>query len=211
MSVVREVPAFLARLLKGEQADRAWYRLPCGFPAPPLDSVVRTFFRTRPPPPEFVRGLIELMGAISYRMFARRLQRGHSCLLVLSDEQRVASYGWLTDMSVYRKYHAISRDGWVLGPYATRPDCRRRGYYARLLRHSIAWLRGIDAREQFIFAEESNTPSRSVIEAVGFEPIGVYRTSIAMLRIRQRSCLLPDRPRTVRSVAAGAAAGPSSR
>lgn len=170
----------LSGFVFGNTQLQAWYRWPDTGPAAALDLEVKTYRA----PGEIDRtawmDLGRQMGKLSRLMFSLRMRRGVTRLLMLPAPDGVAAYGWLSDMVVYRKYWSFAGPGWMLGPYATRPDWQRRGLYMRLLRHSISLLRELDDRPLFIFALHDNGPSRRVIETAGFHPMGVFEVRLGL-------------------------------
>ena len=116
------------------------------------------------------------VGPVGRRLMLSRLARRKAIQLLIVDNSTLVAYGWIQDWSLFRRqFRWLTDDGVCLGPYWTHPDCRGRGLYGRMLRHSLAITRERHFGRAFIWADADNTASRRGIEKAGFEPLGVHR------------------------------------
>jgi hypothetical protein len=93
------------------------------------------------------------------------------------DGVTIQAYGWIQSWGPFkRRFRVFGEDGWVLGPYWTAPECRRRGLYGRLLQHSLHLLPADTTA--LIYASPDNTASRRGITSAGFEPLGEWVISM---------------------------------
>lgn len=184
----------LKRFVIADHVELAWYRWPTDGRTFALDPEIQLYSRENPMPDHVADDMARMMGAWALRVFKWRTARGHSRVYVFPAERGAASYAWVSDMCLYRKYFKIAGPGWMLGPYATREDHRRKGLYARLLRHTLTHLAGIDNRVRWAFADVDNVVPRRAMEELGFEPLGVYETHTAFFRLIARSKLISNKP-----------------
>ncbi len=136
--------------------------------ADPAVSVYQTYAEI----PHRFRGV--LVGSRFTNIMYYRLQSGRAKVLAYSEDGvTLQAYGWIQSWAPFkRRFKVFAEDGWVLGPYWTSPDYRRRGLYGRLLRHSLYMLPADTAA--LIYAAPGNTTSRRGITSAGFESLGEW-------------------------------------
>jgi RimJ/RimL family protein N-acetyltransferase len=121
----------------------------------------------------FQTGRDEFLASVSLR----RTQDHH--LYTYVDGGRLLHYGWLIPRQSEGRDDRVGMklypepDSAVLYDFYTHPDARGQGLYTQSLQqmlHDAVALEG--AAQVYIYANDDNTPSRRVIEKVGFDYIG---------------------------------------
>lgn len=118
-----------------------------------------------------------------------RLRAGKAKLLCLSeDDAKLQAFGWVQDWSPFqKKFGAFLAPSTVLGPYNTLPGERRKGFYGRLLSHSLS-LCGEDG-SVVIYATPDNHASHKGITRAGFEPVGAWEVTVWLRLIARHRAL----------------------
>jgi len=180
-----------------EHRTQAWYQWPSDAPIPQPVSGIHVYRQNDLPSADIMIVLSKWLGRVSWAILLNRIKRGKGQLLCVMDDGELSAYTLIADMSCYYKYRQIAPRGWMIGPCFTCPEKRRRGYYRQMLDHALHCTVGSDGRPAYIFATDTNIASRRGIERVGFEPLGVYRTTLRIGQLLSSSKLLADQPTAV--------------
>ncbi|MEP0848327.1 MAG: GNAT family N-acetyltransferase [Phycisphaerae bacterium] len=158
------------------------------------DPDVRSYDEHSPPDADLVRMLHRHMGWLGGRRMLWYLRHGVAVLVAATSDKDLIAYGWLLKWQlVEREFWWLADDGVCMGPFWTNPLYRRRGWYRRLLLHSLAELRERFARPPYIWARSDNTASIRVIESVGFRPLGRHRVETYLNGLFRRHYALDRR------------------
>lgn len=105
-----------------------------------------------------------------------RIKSHNARLLCISTNERIIAYGWIQRWKPFkRKFGWLTNHGIMLGPYWTHPEFRGKGYYGRLIKHSIA-VSDYNL-PLIIYTSPENISSQRGIEKMDFEKIGTYKIS----------------------------------
>ncbi len=96
-------------------------------------------------------------------------------LLTIHNDTKLFAFGWIQLCKNYYKesFGDFVADAMLLGPYWTNPDSRGKGYYGRLILHSLALID--KNRKILISARTNNYPSVKGIEKAGFRLMGCFK------------------------------------
>ncbi|MBN2411010.1 GNAT family N-acetyltransferase [candidate division KSB1 bacterium] len=96
-------------------------------------------------------------------------------LLTIHNETELFAFGWIQLCKHYYKksFGDFVPDAMLLGPYWTNPDWRGKGYYGRLMLHSLALVE--KDRKILISTRTNNYPSIRGIEKSGFRLNGCFK------------------------------------
>ncbi|NLW86779.1 MAG: GNAT family N-acetyltransferase [Planctomycetes bacterium] len=149
-----------------------------------LDAAVQTYDAEHLPVGVVKQALQERYGRFEYKLRLREMLRHGGKCLVLMDQGKVASFGWIRGWKPFRRrYGWLARDAFLLSSYWTMPDFRGKGLYGRLLAHTIAVARKADNVPIFIWTDPENHASQRGIEKAGFKCLGVFEVRQAFFRL----------------------------
>jgi len=116
---------------------------------------------------------IVLPSPMIHVMFYRLMHNKVKLICYSENGQQLDGYGWIQDWQAFQyRFGTIANWATMLGYYWITPEARGRGYYSRLLEHSIA----ISSKEFpiLIYTSKDNELSQKSIEKVGFILLGEW-------------------------------------
>lgn len=149
-----------------------------------LDDSIETYDAEHPPVGVAKHALLERYGRLEYQLRLREMRRHGGKCLVLMDQGKVASFGWIRGWKPFRRrYGWLAKDAFLLSSYWTMPDFRGKGLYGRLLAHTVAVARQARNVPIFIWTHPENFASQRGIEKAGFKCLGVFELRQSLFRL----------------------------
>lgn len=136
-----------------------------------IDPEVKVYSEFRDVPQFIVKKLFDfpIINSLFYRIKSHKAK-----LLCIYDANTLIAYGWIQNWKPFKqKFGWLTKNGTMLGPYWTHPQYRGKGYYGRLLKHSIAVSN--EDLPLVIYTSPENMNSQKGIEKIEFEKIGNFR------------------------------------
>jgi GNAT superfamily N-acetyltransferase len=120
-----------------------------------------------------------------------RFARGTARCLCLFEDGELCAYGWVQSWGPFRrKFGFLASDAVMLGPYFTFEAYRGKGLYRRLLLTSVRLCCERPERPILVYTWPENTASQRGIEKAGFQYIGTYQVTSALLGLIHRHRLI---------------------
>lgn len=128
----------------------------------------------------------------------RRWRAGDARLFTLMVDGSAVALGTVQMWRVWRRELGwLINPGMALGPYWTAPDYRGRGFYGRLLLHTVHVLAREGVDRMYVWAATNHVASRKGIERAGFRPRGCVGIRRRFCRLSCRVQMMPELPATV--------------